>query len=568
MNIIVRLIAAGCFLLALFPVNALADPLDDLAVDFWAWRARYQPLSSDDLPRIERPTDWMPDWSKASISEQRRTLAAFEERWKRIDASKWPVSRQVDYRLTASALARVRWELDITRRFERNPMFYVDQTLGAIFELLLQPPPFDAARSREIVRRMKSIPQIVEDAKINLDRTAAKPFALLAIEELKDVRPRLSRVARELKPLLTKESASQLDAATEQSTVALESFRNWLERRTSSMPSDTAVGREAYLFFLKKVALVPFTPEQLLAMGRQEWERAVAFETYEQRRNEAVAQLSIFPNQAAQIARGESDELAIRKFLDARGLMTVPAWVGHYRNLPLPAYLEPLSSLGVTDDLTSPTRLKEDGISYIPPPTPTLGYFNLSRARDPRPLIVHEGVPGHYFQLVLSWAHENPIRRHFYDSGANEGIGFYAEEMMLQAGLFDDSPRTREIIYNFMRLRALRVEVDVKLALGLFTIEQAARYLEKTVPMDAETARAEAAFFASGPGQAISYQIGKLQIIRFLADARRMQGNSFSLRAFHDFVWKNGNVPIALQRWELLGIRDEINEIDKHEPGE
>jgi len=303
-------------------------------------------------------------------------------------------------------------------------------------------------------------------------------------------------------------------------------------------------------------------------MGQQEWERAVAFETYEQRRNEGAPQLSIFPNQAAQIARGESDEIEIRKFLDARGLLTVPAWVQHYRNLPLPAYLEPLSSLGVTDDLTSPTRLKEDGISYIPRPAPTLGYFNLSRARDPRPLIVHEGTPGHYLQLALSWAHEDPIRRHYYDSGANEGIGFYAEEMMLQAGLFDNSPRTREIIYNFMRLRALRVEVDVRLALGLFSIAQAADYLEKTVPMDAETAHDEAASFASAPGQAISYQIGKLQIINFLADARRMQGNSFSLRAFHDFVWKNGNVPIALQRWELLGIRDEINRIDKTVPDE
>ena len=55
----------------------------------------------------------------------------------------------------------------------------------------------------------------------------------------------------------------------------------------------------------------------------------------------------------------------------------------------------------------------------------------------------------------------NPIRRHRYDSVANEGIGFYAEEMMLQAGLFDDNPHTREIIYNFKRLRALRVEVNV-----------------------------------------------------------------------------------------------------------
>jgi len=66
------------------------------------------------------------------------------------------------------------------------------------------------------------------------------------------------------------------------------------------------------------------------------------------------------------------------------------------------------------------------------------------------------------------------MRRHYYDSGANEGIGFYAEEMMLQAGLFEDSPRSREIIYNFARLRALRVEVDVKHATGEVSITSAA----------------------------------------------------------------------------------------------
>jgi uncharacterized protein (DUF885 family) len=45
--------------------------------------------------------------------------------------------------------------------------------------------------------------------------------------------------------------------------------------------------------------------------------------------------------------------------------------------------------------------------------------------------------------------------------------------------------------------------------------------------------------------------------MKFLAEARLQQGEKFNLRAFHDFVWKNGNVPIALQRWECLGLNDE-----------
>ena len=171
---------------------------------------------------------------------------------------------------------------------------------------------------------------------------------------------------------------------------------------------------------------------------------------------------------------------------------------------------------------------------------------------------MHEGMPGHYFQKVMSWTNEDPIRRHYYDSSANEGIGFYAEEMMLQAGLFDDSPRTREIIYNFMRFRALRVEVEVKLSTGDFTIEQAADYFVKTVPLDRATAMEDATFYASVPGVGISYQTGKLQIMKFLAEARQAQGDKFNLREFHDFVWKNGNVPIALLRYEYLGKTDEI----------
>ena len=106
-----------------------------------------------------------------------------------------------------------------------------------------------------------------------------------------------------------------------------------------------------------------------------------------------------------------------------------------------------------------------------------------------------------------------------------------------------------------MRLRALRVEVDVKLALGEFTLDQAAKYLQEKVPMDSDTARQESIAFSTGPGQAITYQIGKLQILKFLAEARMQRGEKFNLRAFHDFVWKNGNVPIALQQWEYLDGR-------------
>ena len=328
------------------------------------------------------------------------------------------------------------------------------------------------------------------------------------------------------------------------------------------MSASTAVGRDGYIFFLKNVALLPFTPEQLLAMGSQEWARAVSSQTYEEHRNLGVSPMPLFKDETEQIARAEKDELAIRQYLEAKDILTVPSWVQHYRLAHMPPYLAGIQ-LGETDDFTGPSRLKDDCLRYINPPSHKLGYFALASAKDTRPDLVHEGVPGHYFQLALSWANPDPIRRHYYDSGPNEGIGFYAEEMMMHAGLFDDSPHTREIMWNFMRLRTLRVEVDVKFALGEFSLDQAAEYLRAAVPMDATTAHSEAANFASTPGQAISYQIGKLQIYRLLADARRQKEDAFSLRAFHDFVWQNGNVPLALQRWEYLGMNDEMEALDR-----
>jgi uncharacterized protein (DUF885 family) len=537
---------------------AHADNLGELSDTFWQWRAQEQPFSDDDIPRIERPDGLVVDWSPATIAQRLQQLKVFEQRWSVLAPSaQAPVRDQVDYRLLGSAVARVRWELSIEQSWKRNPQFYVDQTLGSVFILLLQPPPFSESRQQAIIARIRQIPTTLRAAQENLT-DLRQPFVQLAIDSLDQVSERSLRMQKALAPQLTAANNQALQQVMPAAVAALAQYRAWLSSRLPSARKDTAIGRDNYVFFLRKVALVRYTPEQLLAMSQQEWSRSVAFETYQQARLAGVPPAPLFPTAEAQIQAEKDDEEKVRTFLVEQQILTVPAWVKHYRNLLLPDYLEPFQDMGETDDLTGPSRLDQDGTSYIRVPGPNLGFFNLSTAHDPRPILVHEGVPGHYFQLCLGWHNADPIRRHYYDSGANEGLGFYAEEMMLQAGFFDDNPHTRETIYSFMRLRALRVEVDVKLALGEFTLQQGAGYLASTVPMDKATALDEAAFFSSTPGQAISYQVGKLQITQLLADARRKQGAEFSMLKFNNFVWNNGNVPISLQRWELLQDATEV----------
>jgi len=335
-----------------------------------------------------------------------------------------------------------------------------------------------------------------------------------------------------------------------------------LQKALPSLPQQSAIGRDYYVWFLRNVALMPYSPEDMVARAEQEFRRAVAFEGLEENRNRSVPPLVMAATLDEFVARNRSAELQVRAFVDQRKIITLPAWLQHFTLRPMPPYLAALGDFVETDDFTGPSRLDRNGIRYVTAPSPNAGYFWVADAKDPRIQIDHEGTIGHYGQLCASWKNPDPIRRHYYDSGANEGIGFYAEEMMLQAGLYDDSPHTREIVYNQMRLRALRVIADVKVALGTFTPEQAVDFLQHNVPMDANDARTEVVEMGEMPGQKIAYQIGKLQILAMLADARLQQGEHFSLQKFHDSLWLNGNVPIALQRWESLGLDDDIRPLD------
>ncbi len=539
--------------------------LQALAAKFFEWRRVQQPVTGDDIPRVERPDHWLPDFSPEALDVYRERYLLFLQAVNQLlelHEVGWSIANQVDARLLKAAIERVHWELDILQLPQRNPLFYVDQTLGSIFELLVLATPITASRAENILLRMEHFPVTLKAARKNLEDQAVRPFAAAAIATLDGIDERMLAVQAALKTEFPPELEKRLESSTRSAIGALEKYRKWLQSELDEMQPAFAIGPHEYQWFLSHVALVPYTPDELLAQGRQAWNRSVVWDAIEKNRNRDLPEMPLFKSADHQIKAADLKENEIRSFLESTNLMTVPGWLQHYRNRKMPDYLRPLSFMGVNDDLTSENRLDEDAYRYILEPAPDLSYFSLASARDPRPLIIHEGVPGHYFQLALSWANPNPIRRRYIDSGANEGIGFYVEELLLQAGLFDYSPGTREIIYSFMRLRALRVEIDIRLAVGDFTIEQAGDYLARAVPMDRETAIAEAVFFAFNPGQAISYQIGKLQILQFLADARLDQGEDFSLRHFHDSLMQNGNVPIALQRWQYLGRIDEVLRLD------
>lgn len=545
------------------------NAIEALGIDFWRWRTLQQPRSHDDIPRIERNKNWKPAWSSQDVAGYQNAISDFQKRWKAIDAgtvNSLKVSKEswVDYQLIGSAIHRVYWELDYLKVWQQQPRFYIDQTAGVVFDLLL-PIQVNDEIVRDVVFALNFTEEILSSGIKNLANNAVKAYAVVAIDLLKNIENQLNTMSKELAEFVDQDLADALEVSTKKAIGAFVNYREWLISNLDSFKPISAIGKDNYEWFFKKVALVPFTTHELNMIGELEWDRAVVLEQINLNKHKKIAIPAIPSSAAEQVKNEANDERQVRQFYAEQGILSQPQTLKHYLNAPLPAYLAPIKWLGVTDDLTGPSRVDEDGYSYVPEPHNKLPYFYAANARDARAGIVHEGA--HYQQLAISWRHERVLRRYYYDSGVNEGIAFYNEELLLAAGLFDDKVHSQTVMYNFMKLRAMRVIVDVGLATGRLDIASATAYLEKKVPMDHETAYEEAVFFSSSPGQALTYQIGKTQILKLFSDVvsdKKAKSEAFNMQEFHDYLWKNGNVPLSLLRFEFLGDVSEIGSILKN----
>ncbi|WP_142097232.1 DUF885 family protein [Pseudonocardia cypriaca] len=226
--------------------------LDGLAGEFWAWRAATQPDSYDDITRIERPAGWVADWSPGAVQGRRRALASFVERYRELDLTSEPVAVQVDGRLLGCALARVHWELELLRGWERNPRFHLDQALVPIYNRLLEPPPIDAARAEALLRHLRRVPVVLAQARENLAGRAAPSFAEHAVRALDAADARLRTAMHALTPHLPRLQAAGLPAATDLAAAALVEYREWLEVQLPSFTGPTAPGPAAFAFFLHR----------------------------------------------------------------------------------------------------------------------------------------------------------------------------------------------------------------------------------------------------------------------------------------------------------------------------
>ena len=164
-------------------------------------------------------------------------------------------------------------------------------------------------------------------------------------------------------------------------------------------------------------------------------------------------------------------------------------------------------------------------------------------------LMIHEGAPGHHFQISASQLIEDVpfLRRLSPFTAFTEGWALYSERIgKTDMGLYDDDPLGDLGRLQAEMFRAVRLVVDTGLHARRWSREQAIDYMVTNTGMTEAEVTREIERYAVIPGQATAYKTGQLAILDARARAEAALGDRFDLREFHELVLMNGAMPLAL----------------------
>jgi uncharacterized protein (DUF885 family) len=536
--------------------------LHSLAHDYYEWQKKTYPVGASDQG-FHAADDKLDDFSPAAIARNAAHVRTLLDRVRAADVKGWAKDDVIDWLLFRSQLEGADFPERVLKPEETDPQVYVGEASNAIFSLLKK--DYAPARTRALAAtaRLKAMPALVEQAKKNL-KNPVRLFAQLAIDSARSIDPLFSTSLMTIAGELSADERTSLDAAREEAIDSLHGFADWLEKRLPQLTAWKPMGDANYNYMLRHILLLPMDSRDVAHLGEVELGRYRALEAMLADPSMAdpnPARVKNIPaDQQAFLAAYESREQEMVDFLKARNLVTMPSYLGPFQIRQLPEAFKPTSPGGF---MNPPGIYDADngGFFFIPTYNPQSHNFYIRAAiEDPRPILGHEGIPGHFLQISIANHLENEIRRHHAESVFVEGWALYGEEMLVREGMYPPDSAGAAQVLRLSRYRAARIGVDVNLHTGRWSFEQGVSYFMDGGGLDKEAAEGEAAGAASSPTQKISYITGKWQIMRLLGRYRDAKGADFRLGQFHDDLLSHGSLPVSILTWILL---DDASEIEK-----
>ena len=543
-------------------VNAAIVALRKLADDYYAWRNENYPVRSSDAG-LHTWDQRLTDYSPAKMAERAQHVRSLLEKVRAMKTDNWPKDERIDWILFRAQLEEVDFGNRVLKFERTNPQVYVGDCTNAIFSLLKKEYDLPRKRALAATSRLRQMPASLKQGLNNL-QNPVKLYAQLAIQSARSIDPLLNKSLMALDVDLAPDEHEELIKGRDAAVVALHAYADELEKRLPKMVDFSPMGEANYNYYLKHVLLLPLDGAQVEMIGRAELARYRALEALlpdpKLADPDPARSGSIPPDQASFLKAYESREQEMVSFLKEHNLVTLPGYLGAFQIRQLPEAFKPTSPGGF---MNPPGVYDKDptGFFFIPTYNPQSKNFYIRAAiEDPRPILGHEGIPGHFLQLSIANHLGDRIRRQHQDSVFVEGWALYGEEMLMRTGLYPNNSAAQGQILRLSRYRSARIGVDVNLHTGRWSFDQAVKYFMEAGGLDHEAAEGEAAGAASSPTQKISYIIGKWQIMNLLGRYKDRQGDNFRLGQFHDDLIKNGSLPVAAIEWILL---DDPTSIEK-----
>jgi hypothetical protein len=511
-------------------------------VELWTkWRQFEPPMVANCLP----------DYGVAAMSEKAQRLARFQHQLASIDTSGWSVAQLGDKRLVAAEMNGMDFDLRVLKPWARDPSFYANvwgedsdvpehegPSIYPVIDLQSYQYPLSQADQKTLTCLIGAIPALLEQAKTNLSDSNARDLWLYGGRAFREQSKTLATYAAGRLDMRTLEGTKHADmTGTQQALLdaigkaraATDAFRAWIEGEAQKKTGPSGVGKENYDWYARNVHLVSYGWDEQVTLLRRELDRARASFELEEFRNRNLPPLEPVNDPQAWRALAREKMQTLVDYLIDNGLVDDQKYFRAAMAVQLGDYT----------------------------PADERNFFAHGAARDPSALYSHEY---HWIELARRKHEPNksPMRAatplyDMYDS-RSEGLATAMEELLMNAGLYDKSPRGREIVWAMLANRAARGLASLYVQANQMTLQEAGRFHAAWTPRgwsdpQSDLVAFEQLLYLRQPGYGTSYITGKLELDRLISEysfEQEQQGRKFSLPEFFHKLNASGVVPFPL----------------------
>ena len=508
----------------------------------------------EDWREFESPPllDGAPDYTAATFEQRIAEFADYKSRLNAFDIDSWPIEQQVDWHVVRAEMNGFDFNYRVLKPWERDPAFYQTiwtyrsdvpghegTTHHALLELWTYEMPLSDSEEERMLGDLKVIPPLMRQAQQNLTGNARD----LWVAGTRNIETQ-AELLEGMKEDLEAEGNAEIDSAIDEAIAATNELATWLNKEASSKDGPSGVGKENYEWYQMNVHYVPLTYEEERFLLQRELDRSWSTLRLEEHNNRNLPPAVAVSSPEEFDALAEESVQQMMSFLDEQEIMTMKP------------YLEPALRAHVGEFVPAEER----------------NFFRIVTHYNPLPLYSHFY---HWFELARmdNEPHPSPIRQgallyNIFDS-RNEGTATGVEEMFMHAGLYEDNPRARELVWIMLAQRAARGLGSLYAHANEMTMAEAGTVHIDWTPRgwmgnEPELMKFEQQLYLRQPGYGTSYVTGKYLLERALAaKTKQMEdlGEDYSLKQFFDDLNAADSIPISLVHWQLTGDDSDIQRI-------